>query len=333
MKGNPEAPVEHIRNLQRYATLAENRSFSFKFLADLEAALAGRLSGNVLTVAIAGSFGRLEGSLRSDADYVLVVSDGKDAAVEADRQELQSAISKLGVDPPNKSGVFATARTPAELIETVGDPREHVDQLGKRLLLLLESRPVFGAGQYDTLLGSIFDKYAEYPRADHAKEFVFLLNDLIRYFRYICVNYQANFWRENEKWALRNLKLRHSRVVMYAGLLFLIGEASRYQDDRKLSTVRDGLRLTPLERLAKVYELSGDFGFPRVLGLYNVFLSRVSDANWRRRITAVDYQDRYSLPEFSEMKANSDSLVAELTRFVWPRRGSWSDRFYEYLVF
>jgi len=200
------------------------------------------------------------------------------------------------------------------------------------MLLLLESRPVYDDAKYEGLITELFSRYAEYLKDAPDKEYVFLMNDLIRYFRYICVNYQANFWRENENWVIRNLKLRHSRVIMYAGLLFLLGEASKYQGQDKISFVRDHLALTPLERLGLVYENNHDRGFFRVIGLYNVFLSRLSDEAWRTKLN-VEYHDRYSLSEFSEMKANSDGLVAELLRFVFARRGQWSDRFFEYLIF
>lgn len=48
---------------------------------------------------------------------------------------------------------------------------------------------------------------------------------------------------------------------------------------------------------------------------------------------ALEYDNRYSDPNFSHLKANSDALIAELLRFLWSKRGAWSDRFFEYLVF
>ena len=171
------------------------------------------------------------------------------------------------------------------------------------------------------------------PASDPSKELVFFLNDLIRYFRYICVNYEDSFGRENEKWAVRNLKLRHSRILMYAGLLFLIGEASKDGIAEKSQVIWESLGLTPLERLAHVYERCGDRCFFRVLGPYNVFLAKLSDPELRPRLNAFGYEERYSVPEFAELKWNSDAISAELLRFVFARRGSWSERFFEYLLF
>ncbi len=322
-----------IRKFERYPALQKNWSFSVRFLEYLSNRCNGNLSANVETVCVAGSFGRLEGSLESDADYIMVVKDSQHESIVKDKEILQQAISEYGVSPPNKSGVFSQPRSPVELIEPIGHADEKSDEFGKRMLLLLESRPIYQNGRFEELLDQLFDKYAEYVVEDTEKEFALLANDLMRYFRYICVNYQANFWRQNEKWALRNIKLRHSRIVMYSGLLFLIGEASKYNDADKIKTVRSRLTLTPLERLAWVYDQNHDGGFFRILGLYNVFVARLSDKVWREQLKDVGYKDRYSTPAFAEMKANSDAFVAEFVRFIFARRGQWSDRFFEYLFF
>jgi len=328
----PTAP-RTIRKFERYAALHKNWDFSSKFLQSLSARCKGSLSANVETVCVAGSFGRLEGSRESDADYIMVVRDPAAPSISRDKDVLQRAIEAYGVSPPNKSGVFTQPRSKAQLIDPIGKADEKSDEFGKRMLLLLESRPVYRSDRFQQLLEEIFRKYSEYVDVDPDKEFAFLANDLMRYFRFICVNYQASFWRQNEKWALRNLKLRHSRIVMYAGLLFLVGEASKYSGKKKIDTVFRALNLTPLERIGWVYQENNDGAFFRVLGLYNVFLSHLSSANWRKELKDLEYMDRYKVAAFAEMKANSDAFIAEFVRFLLARRGQWSDRFFEYLFF
>jgi hypothetical protein len=322
-----------IPNFDRYSALAQNWRYSSELLSKLRGGLAAPLSENVECIALAGSFGRFEGSSSSDADYIFVVHDLSHPKISNDLEVINRTIAEFGVSPPNKSGVFAKARTRQELIERVGRPNEDTDVLGKRLLLLLESRPIYGDDAYIDLLKDVFTRYTRYHEGEPTKEFAFLLNDLIRYFRYICVNYESNFWRENEKWALRNLKLRHSRVLMYSGLLFMLGEASRSSYDDKIDVVWQSLPLTPLERIARVYAANGDVSFFRVAGLYNVFLSHLSNEEVRKQLGPIEYPDRYSVPAFAELKANSDAFVAELLRFVLGRRGEWSERFFEYLIF
>lgn len=329
--------------MPKYATLEANAAFSLGVLTAVRDGLAATQFENVRTIAIAGSFGRLEASRASDADFIVVLdetmtseeqsADLQERVVEATALEFE----KFGILRPNPEGVFARPRSMAELLPPVkgggfGTPNESNELMGKRLLLLLESRPLWSDTGYDAVITDIFDRYASYVADDMAKEYVYLLNDLIRYFRYICVNYQSTFGNQNEKWAIRNLKLRHSRLVMYAGLLFLVGHASQFQDDRKLNVVRDGLSMTPLERIQLAYEDSRDFGFFRLAGLYNTFLERISDPTLRVDLNAIAYAERYENPYFSALKANSDAFQAELARFLFGRRGQWSDRFFEYLV-
>jgi hypothetical protein len=121
--------------------------------------------------------------------------------------------------------------------------------------------------------------------------------------------------------------------MMYSGLLFLLGEASKYTAEKKVETVWNHLSYTPLERVAWVYEQNHDGGFFRILGLYNVFVSRLSDKSWREHLRDVEYDGRYSVPAFAELKANSGAFIAEFVRFIFARRGQWSDRFFEYLFF
>lgn len=325
--------VRGIPNFARYSSLLSNWKFSNEVLTGTRQKLKGKLSANVECIALAGSLGRLEGCSSSDADYIMIVTEAQDKSVGQDKKVLHDVLSSLSVSPPNKSGVFSSPRAPSELIESVGNAEEESDVLGKRMLLLLESRPIFGDVKFLELIRRIFDRYTSEVNHDSSKDHAFLLNDLIRYFRYICVNYQSSFWRENEKWPLRNIKLRHSRILMYTGLLFLIGEASKYDDAKKVGVVWDNLGLTPLERIAWVYHQNGDRNFFRIAGLYNVFVSRLNDVEIRNALSAFDYEDRYNVPVFAELKANSDAFVAELLRFVSSRRGTWSERFFEYLIF
>ncbi len=70
----------------------------------------------------------------------------------------------------------------------------------------------------------------------------------------------------------------------------------------------------------------------RILGIYDIFIRKISDANIRASLRS-DYEERYSNPYYSELKVNSDSLQTELTRFIFAQKGKWTDHIYEYLIF
>jgi hypothetical protein len=319
--------------------MARNWRHSLEKVAELRGRLASDVPGGVRTIALAGSFGRFEASDQSDADAIIIVEDGADDTVGDEAVAVVTRhIAEMGILEPNPRGVFNTARKyseilPPEDLGRLGDAQEEMDVLGKRMLMLLESRPLFNDDEYERCVSAIFDRYARYVGTETTKEHVLLLNDLIRYFRFICINYQSNFERENEKWPLRNVKLRHSRIIMYMGLLVLLGESSKHTDQKKLSLVRNRLHLTPLDRIAAVYQDNNDTSFFRVAGAYETFLRRISDEELRDELNDVAYEQRYANTMFSTLKTNSDALQAELTRFILTRRGQWSERFFEYLLF
>jgi hypothetical protein len=121
---------------------------------------------------------------------------------------------------------------------------------------------------------------------------------------------------------------------MYCGLLFLLGESSKERQD-KLDWLRQRLKMTPMERIAWVYEENQDRNFFRVAGLYSVFVDRMNDPEVRGLLGehGPGYEERYEQRIFAQLKANSDALVAEFLRFIMNRRGDWTERFFEYLFF
>lgn len=336
--------------INRYYALFENWKKSQTLICDIRNHLENfTIDPIVETVAAAGSIGRMEASPDvSDADLIVVVKDGIDLKGNEARDAYNSvwkAISPLNLTLPKQTGVFAQCTNWKQLGDSIGRADESLDIFGKRLLLLLESQPVYKNEAYTKLMDLIVERYAaKYVQNDSKKEWTLLLNDLIRYFRSLAVNYQWDFENEKEKWAIRNIKLRHSRIVMYSGLLMLLGEASKERKDKVL-WLKERLKMTPLERLAWVYEQNEDWNFHRIAGLYNVFLSQLNEPEVRRKLNynpedlteqetdEALYGNRYSRPEFSNLKANSDGLIAELMRFVFSQRGYWSERFFEYLIF
>src|SRR6185436_13433920 len=108
----------------------------------------------------------------------------------------------------------------------------NLGSLAQRMLLLMECRPIFNERVYRSAIDQILGRYLDLVRQDPRKDPLVLMNDLVRYFRSICVNYHFNFWRQQEKWGLRNVKLKHSRIILYAGLLFLVVNSTKHRREK-----------------------------------------------------------------------------------------------------
>ena len=299
------------------------------------------LPQEVRTLAVAGSLGRMEYGDESDCDLLVVLTDTaqQNPAIANDAYaRVWAALEPLNLELPKATGTFSTPTSLRHLCDkrNVGAPDEDLRVLAKRLLLLLETQPVYNDQEYDELVTGMVNSYADgYVDRTPTKEWVFLLNDLIRYFRSLCVNYQWDFRAEHMKWPLRNTKLRHSRLAMYGGLLLLLGECSLESKDKVL-WLRSRLKMTPLERIAWTYAQNGDDRVSEVLQRYEVFLAGISNPTVRAALNKADpdsYNKRYDNDDYKRLKDNSDMFVRELLRFTLDRRGTWTERFFEYLVY
>lgn len=319
--------------LSRYSDLRENREYSTgmltKFRDRLKKAPSSLLKP-IECVAACGSYARYEASKSSDLDFLIVCKDGKSGS--GIRDFIHGILDDLDLPKPNPKGVFANDGELKMILESAGATNETYGDLSKRLLLLLESTPLIQSANYEKIISSIIHQYAKEVNGDPRKNFVYLTNDLMRYFRTICVNYQHTMSEEWGKWPIRNIKLRHSRVLMYFSLIAVLGHLSGYHEKNKVEVLRWFIDMTPLERLFVVYHESNDTNFFRFAGAYDLFLRLMNEPHTRSALRDLEYNDRYTNKDFATLKANSDAIAAEITRFVFARQGQWSERFYEYLL-
>lgn len=325
MNGNYQADV-----VERYTSIQHNRAHSEKVISDLRQKLESvTLPDGVLCVAVCGSYARLEACQHSDLDFMIICNSG--ISGNSIREQIHAVMDELGLPKPNPRGVFSSDCYRENIIKVAGAVDESYGDLSRRLLLLLESKPLIGTVAFSGLVDEITNVYSRDIGEDKKKNFVYLLNDLIRYFRTICVNYQHAMGEEWGKWPIRNIKLRHSRVLMYFSLIACLGRLSTYYEDDKIEKLKYYIKLTPLERLHEIYSDSNDTNFFRFAGSYDLFLQFLSDDKSRERLKNLEYKGRYKCRDFSALKTNSDALAAEITRFIFARRNQWSDRFFEYL--
>jgi len=290
---------------QKYPVLASSWNFSENILKELRISMSDIGQYNNTCIAVAGSFGRYEASQLSDMDYI-IISDNK-CEYKKIKKSLINIVRRKKLLPPNPTGVFSRQVPPSELIDIAGAKDENLDHLAQRMLLLLESKPIYNSNKYEEIQLNILSKYLEYLRDDPAKFPLYLLNDTIRYFRWICVNYQFSFWKENEKWTLRNIKLRHSRVIMYAGMLLILLNSSKKGKDKR-DYIAKSLHLTPLERIMSVFN-DNNYSSDNVLQAYELFLSRLNQETVRNALQ-VEYHARNNNEYYDELKLNSDKLRA-----------------------
>lgn len=123
----------------------------------------------------------------------------------------------------------------------------------------------------------------------------FLLNDVVRYWRTIAVDFAAKTREQGDKkWALRRIKLRTSRKLIFAaGLVMSLDSAvasSSSQDEMALlDSLVEAAKKTPLDLLAEVGIRHSDMreSCRRVFDAYETFLALIDDETKRRRLASM----------------------------------------------
>ncbi len=333
-------------DLSGYPTLNYARQWSVKTLKQMEDLLKPVADRNpdVLIVAPSGSIGRLEGMGHSDCDLIVLI---KHEAVKDKRrsgcamQDVWNALEPLGLPMPKSSGIYSTPASQEQICDysTLGQVADDKDVFGKRLQILLDSTPVYGHVEFNNLRYALLERYAAgFLANDQRKEWVYLLNDLIRYLRSYCSWHQFDLSHDPiDSWYMRNVKLRNGRIPMFAALIFLLGECSKETQD-KIGWLHKHLHLTMMQRIEFVYRMNDDSCFGEFIAPYEFFMEQMNRKEVREKLVTttpatLDELNRTSLPDYETLRRNSNRILSELTRFTLERRGQWSDAFFEYLLF
>jgi len=277
-----------------------------------------------------GSLARREFTPASDFDYLVVAHHldprprgPRDLLTTADRLRSEMAMQQgmaEGSEVPSPGGtkLFGVIVSAMDISERIGLQDDTNHDHTRRLLLLEESvsllQPERHRSLVTTILGRYLDGYAGEPKHGVPR---FLLNDVVRYWRTLTVDYQAKVWGNAGSWGLRYLKLIVSRKLAYAGTLASLLTCS----DDEPATVEhlvDQFETPPLARLAQLHlHLADDEpaleALSTALTTADAFIERSSDSEWRERVKRVtDLSSASSNPDFEEMRRRARELQAAL---------------------
>lgn len=202
---------EHLNRAAEYTT-TQLRERS-------EAFASGGLARD-MTVVVFGSWARNELTDGSDDDWAVLV--GREFA-DYDRDVVHAmalAQQHLGADEkePGSQQVFGVPFDIDGLVDHIGLDDDTNRNLTRRMLLLLESRELAG-DIHAECWGKVLERYLLFGIKNNRPP-RFLLNDLVRYWRTICVDFEGKHrdtGGEDPKWVTRNAKLRTSRKLLFAG--------------------------------------------------------------------------------------------------------------------
>jgi hypothetical protein len=251
-------------------------------------------------VVLFGSWGRGEVTDQSDYDWAVVVDGAERPEVRPGPAAVEAAL-EIGEHGPGSQGIFGATVFADHLVERIGLDADDNSNLTRRMLLLLESVAVARPEVHDRCRRRVLRGYLD----DAPKDFRpprFFLNDLIRYWRTICVDFVGKEREGDEgKWALRNLKLRTSRKILFAGGLLPILLCHRLRAEAMEGFLLESLERPSLDRIAYAFlELGAADAGVRAVGAYDKFLGLIADPAVRTELATVTRASAPSSEVFEE---------------------------------
>lgn len=231
-------------------------------------------------VGVNGSYARREVTSGSDID--LFVLFRKDALSEASdfQSQLREKLSKSSFKMPASEGVFERPLAISGLTQTIGGMEDSNDTITRRMLLLLEGEWVYGETNFENARKRLLQQYvAASIRPEQIT--MFLLNDIIRYWRTICVDLEYKVQVGGKPRAIRLIKLRFSRMLLFVAGVLAVGETYGVDRDEKLRRLNN---LLTLPAYARVQKIAGDKA-DTLLNIYAEFLAALDDENVRSKLS------------------------------------------------
>ncbi len=248
------------------------RDYSLQRLEELYSKIGGvselQTAGSGLSIYVTGSYGRLEAWEHSDLDLFFIQSSKVAKPVSKVQKTLIDAelikISReMNLPEFSKDAIYLKIHCLEDILEALGSGRDDYENyFTARLLLLLESLPVYNKEMYESFMEEIIRSYYR-DYHDHEASFrpIFLVNDILRFWKTLCLNYEHRRNRppddpnKRNSNHLKNLKLKFSRKLTCYSLIILLSQGRGIVTPDKL---KEFVQLTPVDRLVRAAEAIDD---------------------------------------------------------------------------
>lgn len=279
------------------------------------------------SLVVFGSLARGEFTDASDIDWTLLVDGITIPEHLTVAREIAKALLVLQAKEPGRTGTFGNITSSHNLIHFIGGEDDTNANTTRRSLLLLEAQAIGDNEAFTRVRNNVLKRYLEedlglWRKTTLTKIPHFLLNDFARYWRTMAVDFaDKQHDRFHEGFALRNIKLRLSRKLMYvSGLLACFRceldhpeETERitfFQRDNALAVadfISNSLDKTPLDLTAETLSRYVDKpeAISNLFSAYDSFIGILSDIEQRKHLEAL-------LPE----NMNDDPIYKRLAGFL-----------------
>jgi predicted nucleotidyltransferase len=288
---------------------AETKVYSERKLAELRTDLASFVPPGELVVTC-GSYARREAVADSDLDFFAVTRGSSKEAAPPWFGALEASVIRLIGKLPSRDGAFSKVVSRSALLRHYGGSKDTNRSITRRMLYLLEGEYLTNEAEFLKIRREIVERYVKNTPSDHQLAF-YLLNDVIRYWRTMAVDYaQKTYQAKNKKpYAIRNVKLVFSRKLIYASGLFSIALTANRRKDDKLAILDMLFSMTPTDR---VKYICGEPQAQRLFEIYDIFLEKMSDPVIRKHLETLKRSEKGTDKVFREIKNEGHYFSREL---------------------
>ncbi len=303
---------------EAFEPIAAARARTARGLAERRASLRDLPIDADATVVLLGSWGRHEVTSASDDDAIVLFTGRPraDACPTADQ-----VAQALGGPAPGREGLFGDTAHLADLTGRIGLDADTNTNLTRRMLFLLESVALSGEAAHAAARAAIVRSYLDAGVRDQRVP-RFLLNDLIRYWRTICVDFEAKAReRAEDGWGLRNAKLRTSRKLLFAGGLLPVLECHELRRSEMHATLVAAFAAPPTDRVAAAFLRydAVDAGV-RALRAYDAFVGLMEDDAAREHLRGLGREAAQGDRLFRRARGYGDQLESGLLALLFERQ-------------
>lgn len=259
----------------------------------------GQFTNSDSSIVAFGSLARCEFTAGSDVDWILLLDGISRPEHLQVAHAIRAKIDELDRKQPGTEGVFGTLVASHDLVHYIGGEDDSNSNMTLRILLLLESIPIGRTEAYDRVLNNVLWRYLDEDRglwhgSGPYKVPRFLFNDVARYWRTMTVDFAYKQRdRQNKGFALRNLKLRMSRKLLFlAGMVACFECHTRFESEADrasfysqkqvhavIKLLRSVLAKPPLEIIASALleQHARDNHIKQLFDAYDEFLGMLAD--------------------------------------------------------
>ncbi len=271
-----------------------------------------------VSIVLMGSWARGEVTAESDDDFMLLVHGPERA-----KEDVEPSVSEIGAvldSSPGDQGIFGVPAFSERLMLDIGLDEDDNKNLTRRLLLMLESVPVTGQDAYREVRAGLLDRYLDESIKAYRPP-RFFLNDIVRYWRTICVDFAGKEHEGPKKWGLRNAKLRTSRKILFAGGLLPVLECFRFDIDGIRDYLEEQLDMLPTDRIAGSFLVHNAVEpGARTFGAYDEFVRRMDDPEFRVELADVVRDNSAESAAFADVQRIGGELQGGLLALLYETR-------------